>query len=116
MYGDYGMYDYGVSSTASGLGAISLIVILLSWGIAIFSIVCQWKIFKKAGKKGWEAIVPIYNIIVLFEISGTPLWMIILFFIPFANFYALFMIYNNLAKKFGKSTGFAIGLMFLPSS
>ena len=82
--------------------------------IGVFSIVCQWKLFKKAGKKGWEAIVPVYNMIVLFEISKTPLWMIILFFIPVANFVVIFKLYINLAKQFGKDTVFGIGLVFLP--
>jgi hypothetical protein len=61
-----------------GPGAGSIIVMLL---IAAFMIAAMWKVFTKAGKPGWAAIVPIYNIIVLLGIAGKPTWWIILFFI-----------------------------------
>lgn len=67
---------------------------------------------QKAGKPGWASIVPIYNMIVLLEITELPLWYIVLFFIPFANIYALFKIYIELAHKFGKSTGFGVATVF----
>lgn len=73
----------------------------------------MWKIFTKAGKPGWAAIVPIYNLIVLLEIAGKPLWFIVLFFIPFANFVALILVAIGVAQAFGKSTGFGLGLAFL---
>ncbi|HNR38904.1 MAG TPA: DUF5684 domain-containing protein, partial [Acidobacteriota bacterium] len=47
-----------------------------------------WKIFVKAGKPGWAAIVPIYNIIVLLEVVGRPLWWIVLLIIPCVNIVA----------------------------
>ena len=82
-------------------------------GIGIFTIVCSWLVFKKAGEEGWESIVPIYNTGVVIEISGLPMWYIALFFIPFANIYATVMVYLELARKFKQSTGFGIGLIFL---
>ena len=39
----------------------------------IFTIIffaAMWKIFTKAGEKGWKAIIPVYNMIILFKISG----------------------------------------------
>ena len=72
----------------------------------------MWKIYKKAGKPGWAAIVPVYNIIVLLEIAELPLWYIALFLVPFANIYAMFKIYIELAHKFGKSTGFGVASVF----
>ena len=48
---------------------------------AVLYIVGFWKIFDKAGKPGWAAIIPIYNLWVLLEVVGRPGWWIILFFI-----------------------------------
>ena len=89
------------------------ILFLIPIGIGIFTIVCNWLIFKKAGKEGWEAIVPIYNTVVLIEITGLPMWYIALFFVPFANIFASVMIYLELARRFKQSAGFGVGLFFL---
>jgi len=96
----------------AALGIIAFVWIIISC-VYVFSVICNWKIFKKAGKKGWESIIPIYNIIVLIEISGLPLWYIALLIVPFANIYAVFKIYIELAKKFGQSTAFGFGLALL---
>lgn len=105
----YGYSDApSVGGLLAGLGAYMLFI----WAIGIFMIVCMWKIFKKAGKNGWEAIIPIYNIIVLLEIVNLPLWYIVLLVIPFANIYAIFKMYIELAHKFGKSTGFGVAMIF----
>ena len=61
-----------------------------------------WKVFTKAGKPGWAAIIPIYNMIVLLEVTKQPLWMIILFFLPVANLIALIIVNIELAKLFNK--------------
>ena len=113
---DYGYsYDAG-SAVATGVGAalgILAFVYILVLAVGIFSIVCNWKVFKKAGKNGWEAIVPIYNFIVLLEITNLPMWYIALFFVPIGNIIVMFLIYIELAKKFGQSAGFGVGLVFL---
>lgn len=112
MY-DYG-YGYGTPSYDTGatlLGGLfaSLgLIMLLSSALGILMIISQWKIYKKAGKKGWECLIPIYNIIVLIEIVGLPTWYIALFLVPFANIYAMFKIFIELAHKFGKTTGFGV--------
>ena len=36
---------------------------------AIWAIICLWKIFVKAWRKWWEALIPIWHIYVLFKIS-----------------------------------------------
>jgi hypothetical protein len=81
--------------------------------IIVLLIVSMWKVYAKAGKPGWAAIIPIYNIIVLLEIVGKPLWWIILMLIPFVNFVVAIIVYLELAKVFGKGAGFGIGLFFL---
>lgn len=115
----YEYYDYGYnagSAVGTGLGValgILTFIYIISLVIGIFTIICNWKVYKKAGRKGWEAIIPIYNIVVLLEITNLPMWYIALFFIPIGNVIAMFLIYIELAKKFGKSAAFGVGLVFL---
>lgn len=117
MYGyDYGYDSYDYSSAADAVGIIAgmgIFMWIIGLAITIFSIVCMWKLFKKAGKPGYASIVPIYNIIVMLEIAQLPMWYIALFFVPIANIYAMFKIYIEIAHKFGKSTGFGVGMVFL---
>lgn len=111
------MYNYELTYGALGAGlafagVLLLFVYLISTAIAIFTIVCQWKVYKKAGREGWAAIVPVYTTIVALQIAELPLWYIVLLLIPFANIYVLFKLNIEMAHKFGKSTGFGIGLVF----
>ena len=107
-------YGYGApaASAASGVLAGLGIFYLVFLAACIFLLVCMYKVFKKAGRKGWEALIPIYNIIVMIQIAELPTWYIVLYFIPFANIYAMFKIYIEFAHKFGKSTGFGIAMIF----
>jgi hypothetical protein len=73
-----------------------------------------WQTFAKAGKPGWAAIVPFYNIIVMLEIAGRPLWWIILFLIPCVNVVVSFIVAIDIAKSFGKDVAYGIGLALLP--
>ena len=113
---DYGT-SYGTTTTAgAGIGAGMIIFYLI---ICVFVLVTMWKLYAKAGKPGWAAIVPIYNIIVLIQIAGLPLWYFLLMLIPVVNIYAIFKIYIELAHKFGQSTGFGalcvfFGIICLP--
>ncbi len=90
-----------------------MIGLVLMLGIVIFLVASLWKLYTKAGEPGWAAIVPIYNFITLLKIAGQPLWMIILFFIPIANIYALIVTWHGVSKRFGKDTGFTVGLILL---
>ncbi|HWN70273.1 MAG TPA: DUF5684 domain-containing protein [Haliangium sp.] len=86
---------------------------LFGLAVAVLMIASVWKVFTKAGKPGWAALVPIYNLVVLLEIAGKPLWWFILFLIPLVNLVVAFITYTSLAERFGKGTGFGIGLMLL---
>jgi hypothetical protein len=100
----------GGGAAAAGIGAGFMIFWL---AIAILMIASMWKIFVKAGKPGWAAIVPIYNFVVLCEIAGKPAWWSILLFVPVVNFIVIIVLSIALAKKFGKGTGYGLGLAFL---
>lgn len=89
------------------------IIIVLYLAVIVLMIAAIWKVFVKAGKPGWAAIIPIYNMVVLLEIAQKPTWWIILFFIPVVSFVMAIITYIALAEKFGKGAGFAMGLVFL---
>ena len=101
-------------SDQSAAGAIaSFISLIISLGFAAFIIATMWKLFVKAGKPGWAAIIPIYNTVVLLQITGRPLWFLILAFIPFVNLAFAVIICLDLARVFGKSALFGLGILFL---
>lgn len=97
---------------ASGIAGSAFLMVYLA--AIVLGFIVAWKVYEKAGKPGWAAIVPIYNLIVLLEIVGKPLWWVILFFIPVINVIAAFLIYLELSKRFGQGAGFAVGLLLLP--
>jgi hypothetical protein len=74
----------------------------------------MWKVFVKAGRPGWAVLVPIYNTYVFLKIAGKPGWWLIWFFIPLVNIIVGIIATVALAQSFGKGTGFAVGLIFLP--
>ena len=102
--------DYG----SSGMQSMGTGIIVAYFAILILIIASMWKIFEKAGKPGWAAIIPIYNIIVLLEIVGKPVWWIILLLIPLVNFIFLIIITHRLSTSFGQGIGTTLLLIFLP--
>lgn len=112
----YFFQDDGSGAAAAGAAAFIFLIFAVVFG-AIFLVVIAslWKVFVKAGKPGWAAIVPIYNLIVLLDIVDKPVWYIVLILIPGVGPLVLTILINlELAKKFGKEMGFAIGLIILP--
>ncbi len=93
--------------------APSPIVIIFCLLIAVLALAGMWKVFVKAGQPGWACIIPIYNVIVLCKIAGKPLWWVILLFVPIANLVVTILLGLGVAEKFGKGTGFGLGLAFL---
>lgn len=114
------MYTYRTTYTttidpeaAAALGAAMLVVSLIGIAIAIISIVALWRIFTKAGKPGWASIIPFYNMYTLYQVAGMNGWMFLLTFVPIVNVVILVMLCLNLAKAFGKTGAFAVGLILL---
>lgn len=131
MYTDYSylttsadMSDASYAALGGLLGGVfagmMMIVSLVSITIGILTIIANWKLFTKAGQAGWKSLIPIYNVIVLFKIAGiSPLWILAYFasVIPFVGWIAALAVsiylMVSLAKAFGKSSGFAVGLILL---
>jgi hypothetical protein len=98
------------SQPGTGSYAVMGVVYL---ALIIVGVVSMWKVFTKAGRPGWAAIIPIYNLVVLMGIAGKPGWWVLLMFIPVVNLIILILTYVALAESFGKGGGFAVGLILL---
>lgn len=62
-----------------------------------------WKLYVKAGRKAWEAAIPIYNGIVLMQIINRPKWWVLLLFIPIINLLMFPVIWVETIRSFGKN-------------
>jgi len=91
-----------------------LIFALIELAIAIVVIIGMWKVFEKAGKPGWGAIIPIYNLYLLAKIAGKSGWWVLLCCIPFAGVIFAILITVGVGQAFGKGGGFIVGMIFLP--
>ena len=111
-YSDY--YDYYDYYDYSSTPAFNPLPTIISLVLCVFVLVCMWIIFRKAGKPGWAAIVPFYNLYVLFDITWGSGMRFLLMLIPLYNIILGIQTQIRLAKAFGKGGGFAAGLIFLP--
>ena len=64
-----------------------------------------WKLYEAAGRKRWEAAIPVYNAIILMKIIGRPTWWTILLFIPIINLIIFPVIWIETLRSFGKRSG-----------
>ncbi len=116
-YTTYDAADVAAGGFLATLGAIIFIPIIIGIAASVVLIIAMWKIFQKAGKNGWEAIVPVYNLWTLMEIVGINPVFIFVSFIPFigqiASVVLLIVAYIRLAQGFGKTGGFVAGLILL---
>ncbi|MBM4157556.1 MAG: signal peptidase I [Ignavibacteria bacterium] len=87
------------------LAVIAIIFIILY-------VIGGWKMFKKAGKPGYAILVPYVDLWIILEIIGRPYWWIFLYMIIAPIIWIIISI--DIAKSFGKSIGFGIGIIFLP--
>ena len=101
-------------AAAAAAGGVMLVFTLISFAVSLLVIIGTWKMFSKAGKPGWASIVPIYNMVVLLEITGKPIWWILLLCLPLVNFVIAIILCLALAERFSKGGGFAAGLILLP--
>jgi hypothetical protein len=95
----------------TGDGSLGVVVFQLL--VAIAQLAGMWKVFTKANRAGWAAIVPIYNLYVMLEIGDNAWWWLLVLLVPLLNIYALYRIHAGVARAFGKGVGFGLGLTFL---
>lgn len=86
------------------------IVWLLTTGLWIMG----WRgMFIKAGRTGWLAFIPIYNIFVLLRIVGKPHWWFVLYIVPIVNIWTTLVIAIDLAKSYGKTWEYGVLWLWL---
>jgi len=73
-----------------------------------------WKLFEKAGQKGWIALVPFYNFYIWLKIIKKPLWWYIFILTPFINVFMILLMVVEILKCFNKNGlgAQAVGVMF----
>jgi signal peptidase I len=72
--------------------------------IQIIHFVATWKLYIKANHKAWEALIPIYNAIILMKIINRPKWWVILLFVPIINQIMFPVIWVETIRSFGKNS------------
>lgn len=118
---------WDLSQMTAAAIVIFVIVALIALAILIFLIVAQCKLFTKAGEAWWKAIIPVYNSWVETKITGLAWWWFTIYMglaaisgikgLSVVGFGIVLISFNynyNLAKKFGKSNGFAFLTTILP--
>jgi hypothetical protein len=93
----------------------ALLFILIGLAFTALWIAGAWKMFEKAGQPGWGILVPIYNLLLIVRIAGSPDWMFILLLIPGVNIVAHILVSLELGKRFSRGAAFTIGLIFIPA-
>lgn len=89
------------------------VLMAVFFAVWLFYLAAMWKIFTKAGEPGWHAIVPILNTYTLCRIAGRPGWWWLLMAFPCTAPFVTIIVWLDIAKVFGKGTGFGLGLIFL---
>ena len=62
-------YNYNFDSSDAVLGGMLVGYLITFLVIYVLSVIAMWKIFTKAGKPGWASLIPIYNIVVMYQNS-----------------------------------------------
>jgi fumarate reductase subunit C len=119
--------------TGALLGVVIVFSIILI-GLVVFLIVVRWKMFEQAGEDGWKSIIPFYNTWVLKDIAEVNWWWFLIallstvittgsssdaessysMVLSVGSLLANLVFYTNIAKKYGKDTGFGVLCAILP--
>ena len=114
-----------------GVGIVLLLfILLLGLLFLVFTIIGKWKLYEKAGKEGWRALIPFYSSWTLIEISELKWYWFLIYILPtligFLSFgeylstiamllsrIAIAALCYNLSKKFKKGdTWFVLSIFF----
>ena len=95
-------------------------VLIFASPILLLALAGYWKLFQKAGRRGWEALIPFYSDYVMLKISGRPVWWLIWLFLPLASTIVGAGILVDFIKSYGKFTArdrakaIILGFIYLP--
>ena len=125
---DYSSYTSTPTSASFGLqgmlatimGVVSTFLILIIV-VVVLTIIGQWKAYQKAGRKGYESLIPYHRNWVQLQLAGLEgywVFLLLLACIPVIGWIVnlgVFIWWDiELAKSYGQSTGFGVGLALLP--
>lgn len=102
------------------VGSIKIIknIFIICVIIFVYRTLLRCIIYKKAGRKPWASIVPIYRNVVMLKVCQMSAWWLLLLLIPIVGWIILWIVSVAskfmLAEKFGKGVGFSFGLWLLP--
>ena len=89
-------------------------VLVVNLVLLAVTLAASFRVYRKAGQPGWMAIVPLGNILGLLKmIDASPLW-VLLYFVPGLNLVVHFVVTVQVARSFGRSTLFGVGLAVVP--
>ena len=128
-------YGYGYETGVfAAIMAVIGIILVFALVIYVLQVIGMWKVFKKSGEEGWKAIIPIYNQYTMCKITGVNPWWVLIVVLAsgltgalgesdlasvvsllssIISIYFSVLLYVSLARAFGKSDGFAVGLILL---
>ncbi len=117
------MDEYGLGTEETGILALmmGMLAVVAVVGVLVYLFIgfCLGKLFEKAGKPMWAGFVPIYNIMVIIELVGRPMWwiaLLLLAFIPVVGGIAVAVVmailWIDFAKSYGKDVVWGLLLTF----
>ena len=126
-YGYTTANDAASSALSAGLIIFIIVCAVIGLAIAIFYLVALAKLFKKADRPGWAAIVPYYNVYTILDIVGFKWYYVFVYvaasvlssvpaiggILSIALFLFNIVVSIKLAKAFGKDTGYGVGIALL---
>lgn len=96
------------------VGAMHIFAVALIAGAVIFVLGGAFRAFGKAGVPGILILIPIVNVWFSVKIAWGSGWYSLLLLIPAVNIAVWILRCFKMAKAFGRSSFFALGLFFLP--
>lgn len=107
------MYSYsgGLDLIISALSVVVSIVTLIT---VLVSLVCNWRLFTKAGTPGWWSLIPLFNVFVMIRLAGLPKYYIFLFFIPYVKFPAIAYFGYRFLRAYQVGIGMYILYLLMP--
>lgn len=106
--------SYEESLITGTIIAASILYIIVMVCVIVFFVICNWKLFNKAGYAGWKALIPFYNTWILSQLStGKGIYMLLMF-IPFVNIVFMFWLSWKLVKAYGGGFLYYLGFLFIP--
>ncbi|MCB1324177.1 MAG: signal peptidase I [Spirochaetales bacterium] len=97
------------------MGVFTYILLFLVLLAVAAVVVGMWMIFEKAGRPGWKALIPVYNLIILLDIIGRPRWWIVFYLLIISAPIAALINAIDLGTRFGQERGWGVIWLWLLS-